>query len=171
MTKNIVLVGFMGTGKTAVGRRLAGRLGMEFIDTDDLVEEVTGMSISQLFKKYGEVRFRSEEELAVARAAAQKGVVIATGGGAVLSEESCRLLKENGVMVWLKADPDEIHARVKRKGDRPLLSLDNSVEHIKELLAERMPYYRQADFTVETSGKELDHIVDEVVALVKDQVK
>jgi len=171
MTKNIVLVGFMGTGKTAVGRRLAGRLGMEFIDTDDLVEEVTGMSISQLFKRYGEVRFRSEEELAVARAAAQKGVVIATGGGAVLSEESCRRLKENGVMVWLKADPDEIHARVKRKGDRPLLSLDNSVEHIKELLAERMPYYRQADFTVETSGKELDHIVDEVVALVKDQVK
>jgi len=171
MTKNIVLVGFMGTGKTAVGRRLAGRLGMEFIDTDDLVEEVTGMSISQLFKRYGEVRFRSEEELAVARAAAQKGVVIATGGGAVLSDESCRLLKENGVMVWLKADPDEIHARVKRKGDRPLLSLDNSVEHIKELLAERMPYYRQADFTVETSGKELDHIVDEVVALVKDQVK
>ena len=113
MEKNIVLIGFMGTGKTAVGTRLARRLGREFVDTDNEIEQITGMTIRDIFYKEGEIRFRSEEALIVKRLAERTGLVIATGGG-VINPDNLHLLKQNGILICLEADPEDILKRSAR---------------------------------------------------------
>jgi len=115
MEKNIVLIGFMGTGKTAVGTRLAQRMGREFIDTDKEIERITGITIRDICYKSGETRFRSEESLVVKRLADRTGLVIATGGGAVINPENLELLKRNGILVCLEADPEDILRRVRKR--------------------------------------------------------
>lgn len=164
MEKNIVLIGFMGTGKTAVGTRLAQRMGREFVDTDKEIEQVTGMTIRDIFYKSGETRFRSEEALVVKRLAHRKGLVIATGGGAVINPENLELLKINGILVCLEADPEDILRRVsKKRNTRPLIRKNVSVDDIRRMLEERKEYYQQADIRVETSGLEPDEIVKRIL--------
>lgn len=166
---NIVLIGFMGSGKTAVGKRLANKLKMGFFDTDENIEKVSEMSIGKIFNDYGEIRFRSEEALAVKRACALKNFVIATGGGAVLNPENFELLKNSGVIVALDASPEEIQKRVsKRNSFRPLLGNDKSIENITRLLEKRVPIYQQANYRVDTTGKELEAVVDEIMELLKN---
>ncbi|MDN5346852.1 MAG: shikimate kinase [Clostridia bacterium] len=161
--KSIILIGFMGTGKTIVGRLLAERLGREFIDTDELVEEAMGLSIPLIFRRYGESRFRAEEKAAVARATARQGAVIATGGGAVLDPENVARLKEAGVIIWLQATPEAIFERTGRGEGRPLLEGRHSVEVIAGLLERRMPYYQQAaDLIINTTGRPPEEIARQI---------
>lgn len=170
MEKNIVLIGFMGTGKTAIGTRLASNLNREFIDTDREIERITGMTIRDIFVKYGEVRFRSEEALLSQKLARRENLVIATGGGMVLNPDNLKALRENGIMVRLKATPEEIYKRVKRKRqNRPLLGKNFTVEDIARMLEEREPYYSQADLEVDTGDKDPDQIVQIIIDYLKER--
>lgn len=169
MGKNIVLIGFMGTGKSTVGLKIAEKLKMEFIDMDREIEKVAGMSISELFRKHGEIRFRSEEKLMAEKLSNKKNVVIATGGGIVLQEENIEALRKNGILICLDAEPEDIFERVNRKrGSRPLLKKNLQVEDIEEMLNARESYYACADFRVNTSGKELEAVVNDVIKYIKN---
>lgn len=166
--QNLVLVGFMGTGKSTVGKKLARRLGMKFVDSDQEVERVTGLTINEIFKRYKEVRFRSEEKAALRRITRNSGQVIATGGGAVIDPENVEILKENGFLVCLTAQPEVIFERVKRKKNRPLLQKDDPLAEIKKLLAERAPFYAKADVAVDTSKMDLEAVIAEVGRLYQE---
>ena len=169
MGKNIVLIGFMGTGKSTVGLKVAEKLKMDFVDMDREIEKVTGMTVSELFKRHGEVRFRSEEKLMAQKLSRKDNQVIATGGGIVLQEENVIALQENGVLICLDAESTDIFERVSRKkGTRPLLKKNLKVEDIEAMLAEREPFYAYAQYRINTSGKELDFVVNEIVKQVKN---
>ncbi|MBM7867887.1 shikimate kinase [Heliobacterium gestii] len=167
--QNIVLIGFMGTGKSTVGRRLAARLGYRYVDTDVEVEQVTGMTIAQIFDQYGEVRFRSEETLTARRMAAMERVVVATGGGIVLKPENVAALRSSGVLIGLEATPEVIWSRVVRRSHRPLIKRDITVEDIGEMMARRTPYYSCADVTVDTSERSVPEIVEAILAYLRER--
>lgn len=153
MKSNLILTGFMGTGKTSLGKLLAARLGRGFVDLDHKIEHDTGMSIPKIFEKYGEEHFRELERAAVKEISEKKNLVIATGGGTVKDAENIRLLKSSGVIVCLTADPKEIFRRTERRGERPVLDGGGKerLKTIKKLLAERQKFYAQADYTVDTT--------------------
>ncbi|MGR6836444.1 shikimate kinase [Syntrophomonas erecta] len=164
MEKNIVLTGFMGTGKSSVGSKIAERMGREFIDMDREIEKLTGLSINDLFRRYGEIRFRSEEQLMAQKLSRRSGLVIATGGGVVLEEDNMEALRQNGIMICLQAAPEDIFARVSRKkGTRPLLKKNLTLQDIIDMLEERASFYQKADLQVNTSGKDLDQVVLEII--------
>ncbi len=165
--KNIVLVGFMGTGKTAVAKRLSRRLKMRYISTDDNIETKEKRAISAIFTKDGEEYFRRVEAEAVREASGLDNVVIATGGGVVLSDENITNLKSKGVMICLNASPTDIFERTRSYANRPLLNVKDPLDKIKELLSKRVPYYKKADYQVDTSKKSLDQIVDEVIMIME----
>lgn len=167
--KNVVLVGFMGTGKSAIGRVVAKLLKYQFVDTDQMVEEVTGLTISQIFKKYGEIRFRSEELLAAKKLADKQNLVIATGGGMPINPQIVEILKKNGVFVLLTTDPEIILKRVSRKNTRPLLAKGKTLDSINKLIAERSESYAGcADITIDTSGKDIEDSAQQIVQLIKE---
>lgn len=169
MKKNIVLIGFMGTGKTAIGKRLANRLGREFVDTDKEIERVTGKTIPQIFAQDGELRFRSEERLVIQKLSRREGMVIATGGGAVLNPDNVADLKRNGILICLAADPEVIYQRVRGKKQRPLLNKKGDLRvQIQELLAKRKPFYQVADYTVDTGNRLPDRVVDEIIVYLTE---
>ncbi|BCX47838.1 shikimate kinase [Haloferula helveola] len=159
--KNIILVGFMGCGKSTIGRRLGQMLGYPFVDTDDLIESKAGMPITEIFERRGEEMFR-QLEAAVLQELGSKDAgraIIATGGGIIGRRRNRRLLKELGFVVWLQVSPDTIIARTKRNRDRPLLATDNPRERIDRLLAEREPLYREvADLELDTSELDAEEI-------------
>jgi len=170
MAKNIVLIGFMGTGKSSIGIRLAQKLHREFVDVDREIEKITGMSISQLFRKHGELRFRSEERLMVKKLAERDNQVIATGGGLVLDPENIKILSENGIIICLQAEPEDILARVNRKkGIRPLLKKDFTAEDIEKMLAERQEYYKCAELHISTSQKSMETVVKQITDWLKEK--
>ena len=141
---NIILTGFMGTGKTTLGRLLAKRVGYEFIDTDTLIEEQAGQTIAELFQTQGEAAFRKLESELVIELAEKEGLVIATGGGLVLNPENVTLLKKTGQIICLTASPEEILARVsRRQATRPLLQEKYPQAKIIELLQQRDAVYQQ----------------------------
>jgi shikimate kinase len=167
MEKNIVLIGFMGTGKSTVGSRLAGRLNRKFVDMDREIERIVGMPVSEIFKRYGEIRFRSEEKLIAQKLARESGLVIATGGGVVLEKVNMDSLSRNGIIICLEATPSEIFERVNRKkGTRPLLKKDLRLEDIEEMLKARESLYAQADYRVNTSGKSPEQVMNEVLEVL-----
>lgn len=150
---NIVLIGFMGAGKSAVGRALAKSLNRRFVDTDSEIEAVAGLTIPEIFSRHGEPYFRQLEKQVVRQVAARPHQVIAAGGGTILDEENARLLQATGIIVWLVASPEAIYRRVGHSANRPLLSGTDPRRRIRELLAQREPVYRQlADFSVSTDG-------------------
>jgi shikimate kinase len=164
---NIVLIGYRGTGKSAVGRRLAKRLGLAFYDTDDLVERSSGQSIEEMVTAKGWAFFRQCEQAVIRRLAGADAAVIATGGGAVLDPGNVALLKQNGRMIWLIADCKTVIARMQAdRGSekrRPPLTGETPADETEALLAARTPVYRAvADGAVETSGKSVEQIVDEI---------
>jgi len=163
---NIVLIGFMATGKSAVGRRLARILGRPFLDTDAEIERLVGKPVSRIFKEDGEIRFRSEEAILCRKLAAPRGLVIATGGGIVLNPENVQNLRAGGVLIGLRADPEVIHRRVGRKRNRPLLRGDVR-GRIEALLQARAGAYDVAEFTVDTG----EHSLSETVRLIIDYLK
>ena len=154
--KNIVLIGFMGTGKTSIGRLLATRLGCAFHDLDKKIEEQHGMSIPAMFAQHGEPYFRAREKEAVRDAAGRTNLVIATGGGTVKDPENIALLRQNGVLVALTADVDTILQRTAARGVRPVLDRADAGDRraaVMRLLEERRTLYEEADIAVDTSGR------------------
>lgn len=169
---NIVLIGFMGTGKSSIGIRLAQKLHRDFIDMDKEIEKVNNLSVSEIFRRYGEVRFRSEEKVMAVKLAKKDNLVIATGGGVVLEPDNIKILKENGFMICLQARPEDIFARVNRKKTiRPLLQKISNPEQIAKMLEDRKEYYKCADINIDTSEKNIDMIVNEILNWFKTNNK
>ena len=160
---NIVLVGFMGTGKTSIGKRLAMQLRMNYVDTDDIIERDSGRRISDIFSEDGEETFRELESEAVRKASKLDNYVISTGGGVVLRESNMTELKRNGIIFCLTATPEEIYRRVRHQSHRPLLQTPDPLTKIKTMLEDRHPYYVKADYMVETTGRSFG----EVMAYIK----
>lgn len=156
---NIVLVGFMGTGKTAVGRRLASQLRMRYVDTDDVIEQDNRRYISDIFAADGEAVFRRLESEAVRKVSKRHNYVISTGGGVVLKAVNMENLKRNGVVFCLTATAEAIYRRIGHQKHRPLLQTPDAMEKIQTMLVERQPYYAQADYTVKTTGRSFGDIV------------
>ncbi len=156
----------MGTGKSATGRRLAKRLGAEFVDMDQVIEKEAGMTISEIFDRFGEPYFRRLEKEAVCSLAGSDGKVIATGGGVVLDPENIQTLKKIGSVICLTATAETIYERVRYKSHRPLLQVADPVGRIMELLKERQPHYAMADYHIPTDGETVAEIVDKIVALI-----
>jgi len=170
MEKNIVLVGFMGTGKTEVGKNLAKKLNMDFIDTDELIEKKEKDRIVRIFQVKGEEYFREVEEEIIEKVSKCKNCVIATGGGALIREKNYLNLKKNGILICLSASPEEIYRRTIPKKDRPLLlKSKNVIETIKELLKIREPYYSKADYKIDTTKKSIDEVVEEIIRIIKKE--
>jgi len=163
--KNIVLVGFMGTGKSVVGKRLAKELKMRFISTDDIIEDMEKRPIAEIFAKSGEPYFRKVEKEVISQAADSENVVIAAGGGAVLDEENIAILKKKGIVVCLNAAPEAVYERTKKHKHRPLLNVDDPVSKIKELMDKRAPYYAKADYQINTSGMSVPEVVKEIIKI------
>ena len=154
--KNIVLIGFMGTGKTSVGHLLAARLGCAFHDLDKKIEARCGMTIPAMFEQHGKAYFRAREKEAVRAVSARMNLVIATGGGTVKDAENVALLRQNGILVALTADVDTILQRTAARGKRPVLDSADAGDRraaVARLLEERRPLYENADITVDTSGR------------------
>jgi shikimate kinase len=167
---NVVLIGFMGAGKSVCGRLLARRLGRCFVETDDMIVAREGRSIPDIFAAEGEERFRALEAEAVELLRLKSGEVIATGGGLPCREGRMEALRELGTVVWLKGDLGELHERARRAGQRPMLA-GRAAEDVAALYRGREPYYRQADVTVDTTGLGPDEVVARVLAaLRKDHV-
>jgi len=156
-SRSIVLVGMMGAGKSSIGRRLGGRLGIPFIDADAEIESAAGMTIPEIFNKHGESYFRAGEKRVIARLLDNGPQVLATGGGSVMDAQTRALIGEKGISIWLKADIDVLLKRTKRRNDRPL------AEKIKDLLPVREPLYAQADIIVQSRDEPHDTIVDEIM--------
>jgi shikimate kinase len=156
--RSVVLVGMMGAGKSSVGRRLAGRLGIPFVDADTEIETAAGMSIPEIFDNHGEPYFRAGEARVIARLLTNGPQVLATGGGSMMDGNTRALMRDKGISIWLKADLETLLRRTKRRNDRPL------VEKIKELLPLREPVYSQADIVVQSRDDPHDSIVEEIVA-------
>lgn len=163
--ENIILLGFMGSGKSSVGKRLAKSLKWDFIDTDAAIEEISGMSVQEIFRKHGETRFRSEEEVLVKRLQDRRHYVIATGGGTVLNPDNRELLSRIGLMVSLYASLDTILERIGNRNDRPLLKA--SPEEIEQLWSDRQPVYNQADLVIDTTDIGIDDVVREILQKIE----
>jgi shikimate kinase len=163
--RSVVLVGMMGAGKSSIGRRLAQRLGLGFVDADAEIEAAAGMTIAEIFTSYGEPYFRSGEQRVIARLLDSGPQVLATGGGAFMNTDTRTGIRAKGISVWLKAEFDVLMKRVKRRamGDRPMLQGDPA-NRIRHLMAERYPVYAEADVTV--LSREVSHevIIAEIVA-------
>jgi len=166
----IVLVGMMGAGKSSVGRRLAGRLGIPFVDADSQIEEAAQMTIPEIFEKYGEADFRSVEARVIARLLDGGPQVLATGGGAFMNPSTRAAVRARGVSFWLKAEVDVLLRRVKRRSDRPLLQAGDPAETLKRLMAERYPVYAEADVTILSREVPHEKIVDEILAALSEHL-
>jgi shikimate kinase len=163
-SRSIVLVGMMGVGKSSIGRRLAARLGVPFVDADSEIEKAAGMSIADIFARHGEADFRSGEARVIARLLDGGPQVLATGGGAVMNADTRVAIKAKGVSIWLSAEFDVLMRRInKRKNDRPMLQTADPEATLRELLVAREPAYAQADLTVQSREVPHDAIVSEIM--------
>jgi len=169
MKSNIALIGFMGAGKTAVGRALAEKLGKKFIEMDSLIEQKAGKSIPEIFQQDGEIAFREIEIEVVKEVSRGKNLVIACGGGVVLNKINIDRLREESIIVYLTASPRAVLKRISNDAEvRPLLKVDNPSSTIRELLRFRKPFYeRAADIKVATSNLDINSVVEQIVTGLK----
>lgn len=162
---NIILIGFMGSGKSSVGRLVAHRTGLHFVDTDALVEKQEGKSIPEIFTEQGEEHFRYVERLMLEEISHETGMVLATGGGIVLREDNRQSLRDIGFVVWLTANEDEIFRRVSRNTNRPLLQTADPRAVVKNLFAARRELYQQtADCVIDSSGMPHRAVADRIIS-------
>jgi shikimate kinase len=168
--RSVVLVGMMGSGKSSIGRRLAARLAIRFVDADSEIEEAADMTIAEIFEKDGEPYFRAGEARVIARLLDHGPQVLATGGGAFMNLDTRAAIRAKGISVWLKAELDVLMKRIKRRGDRPLLKTDDPAATLTALMTERYPVYAEADLTVLSRDVPHDTIVDEIVAALRLRV-
>lgn len=165
--RSIVLVGMMGVGKSTIGRRMAIRLKLPFVDADTEIEAAAGMTIPEIFERHGEPHFRDGEARVIARLLDGGPIVLATGGGAFMREETRQRIAAKAVSIWLKADHDVIMRRVRRRADRPLLQTADPEGTVTRLLTEREPIYRNADLTISSREVPHDRIVDETIETLR----
>jgi len=169
MKKNIIITGFMGTGKSVVAQQLACKLKMEFIDMDRIIEERQGTSIADIFARYGEKYFRAQENKLVKELSQKENVVIATGGGTLLSSDNARILDQRGQMICLYADSQTIYNRVKRKNNRPLLKGENLLSEINRLLEERKKIYDNIKWKIDTTNLNIQEVTDKIISLLENE--
>jgi shikimate kinase len=166
--RSIVMVGLMGAGKSAIGNRLAKRLGLPFVDADAEIELAAGCPIEEIFERFGEPAFRDGERRVIRRLLDDEMKVLATGGGAFLDAGTRRLIKRRGLSVWLRADLELLVSRTSRRDNRPLLKKGDPREILKRLIGERYPIYAEADVIVDVSDEPLDlttsRVLDAIVA-------
>jgi shikimate kinase len=162
--RTLVLVGLMGAGKSSVGRRLAARLDLPFVDADQEIETAAGMTISEIFARHGEPAFRDGERRVITRLLGDPVHVQATGGGAFMDERTRAAIRERAISIWLRAELDELVRRVSRRTDRPLLKGSDPRTVMERLMAERYPVYALADVTVPSSSGSADETVDRILA-------
>ena len=167
----VVLVGMMGAGKTTVGRRLASRLGRQFIDSDEEIERAAQMTIPEIFEQRGEAEFRAGEMRVISRLLKEEDIVLATGGGAFVNAETRALVKASAVSVWLKADLDVLFERVSRRSNRPLLQTADPKGTLEKLIADRYPIYAEADVTVVSRDVPQDTVAADVIGALLDHLK
>ena len=172
MKGNVYLVGLMGAGKTTIGRLLARRLKLRFYDSDQEVERRCGVKIPVIFEIEGEGGFRAREEQAIAELTALQGIVLATGGGAVISEENRRRLAASGTVVYLSARPEDLFERVRQDRNRPLLATPDPLARLRSLYVERDPLYRSiADLVVDTGKQSVQTLARSLVQQLGDRCK
>lgn len=164
---NIVLFGFMATGKTSVGKVIAEKLGMNYVSTDDKIVLKEKKPIKEIFEKDKEPYFRAVEKDIVKKLSSEDNLVIDTGGGVVIDKENITNLGKNGVLILLCADEDSILKRVENDTSRPLLNVSDRALKIKELLQKRKPFYSQISIKINTSGKTIEEVADEVIKIYK----
>ncbi|MDP8212047.1 MAG: shikimate kinase [Candidatus Zapsychrus exili] len=167
--KNISLVGFMGAGKSLISKELGKLLDREIISSDDLIEKKEGKKVAKIFEDSGEQYFRKIEGAVIEKASKMKNVIIDCGGGVVLNSKNISNLKKGGILVYLSATADAIYSRVKDEKHRPLLNVKSPRKKIKELLAARTLYYKQANYIIETDNKEPKQICAEIIKLLSDE--
>jgi shikimate kinase/3-dehydroquinate synthase len=165
--RSLVLVGMMGAGKTSVGRRLAGRLGLPFADADREIETAAGMSIPDIFARHGEAEFRQGERRVVARLLASGQKVVATGGGAYMMAATRAAIAQHAVAIWLKADVDVLMRRVRKRSNRPLLHNTDPEPTLRRLIEERYPIYALADFTVISRDGPHETVIEDILAALE----
>ena len=169
LVKTVVMVGMMGAGKTAVGRALAQRLGVAFLDSDAEIEVAANRSVPEIFERDGEAFFRSRETQIIERLLIEKRCILSTGGGAFLSEKNRTNISAQGISVWLNADLELLWSRVRSKDTRPLLRTDDPRATLKNIYDQRVPIYSLADLTVGSAPEYsiedmVDHVIDALVA-------
>jgi len=170
MKTSIALIGFMGTGKTVVGKALAEKLGKEFIELDALIERKAGKTIPEIFQQDGEIAFRELEIEAAGDVSEKKNAIIACGGGVVLNKINIDRLKQESVIVYLTASPEAILKRTSfDKNERPLLEASDKASEVRRLLQFRKPFYeRAAEITIDTSKLDIDSVVTRIIEKVKE---
>ncbi len=161
--RSIVLIGMMGSGKSSVGRRLAVKIGIPFVDADAEIEKAAGMSISDIFAERGEAEFRSGEVRVIRRLLQSGPQVLSTGGGAFMDPDTRAAIAANGISIWLNAEFDVLMKRIRRRHDRPLLKTPDPAATVRKLMAERDPIYALADVIVESREEPHEKIVDDIV--------
>ena len=168
-TDNIFLVGLMGAGKSTIGRQLARELRKRFRDSDSEIEKRTGVNIDVIFDLEGEQGFRRRETGLLRELVGERGIVLATGGGAVLASENRQLLRDNGMIIYLKASAEHLAGRVRLDRRRPLLQSGDKLAKIRELMTQREPVYQQlADMVVETNNRSVPRVVREISKMIKE---
>ena len=168
LEKTLVLVGMMGAGKSAIGQRLAGSLGIEFFDADEEIESAAGCSIPDIFEYHGEQFFREGERRVILRLLKGPIKVVATGGGAFMHDETRAEIKERAHSIWLRADIDTLWRRVSRRSNRPMLHTTNPKKTLQDLIEKRYPVYGEADITVESTDGPRQQTVDRVINAVNE---
>jgi len=169
--RSIVLVGMMGSGKSSIGRRVALRLGISFVDADSEIENAAGMTIPDIFSARGEAEFRAGEARVIVRLLEGGPQVVSTGGGAFMNPNTRAAIAAKGISVWLNAEFDVLMKRIRRRHDRPLLRTDDPAATLRKLMAERYPIYALADLTVESRDVSHDKIVDEIVSVLAGRLE
>ena len=168
--RSLVLVGLMGCGKSSIGKRLAGRLSLPFVDADEEIERVAQKSISEIFADHGEPFFRDRESKVIARLLASGPQVLATGGGAFMTDETRQRIRADGVSIWLRAELPVLMRRVGKRDTRPLLKNGDPEQVMKNLMATRYPVYAEADLTIESRDVPHDSIVSEIVSALANHL-
>lgn len=165
--RNLILTGFMGTGKSTVGKILAERLVFRYCDLDAQIVAETGLTINEIFSRYGEEHFRSLETDRIRSLANSVGFVVSTGGGAVIAAINRRLLHEAGIVINLTASTGAILDRLRGECERPLFQRNRSPEALAAMLAEREPFYADADLRIDTTGKTVEDVVAEILRFIE----
>lgn len=167
----VALVGLMGAGKSAIGKRLAVRLGLPFVDADDEIERAAGCSIAEFFERFGEAEFRAGERRVISRLLDETPHVLSTGGGAYMDPETRALMKQKALTVWLRADLDVLYDRVKRRGHRPLLRQGEPREILARLMGQRYPVYAEADIVVDSTAQPADRTTEQVLEAIRSHLQ
>jgi shikimate kinase len=170
VSRTVALVGLMGAGKSAIGKRLALRLGLPFVDADDEIERAAGCSISEFFERFGEAEFRAGERRVISRLLAGPAHVLSTGGGAYMDAETRALMRKHAITVWLRADLEVLYDRVKKRTNRPLLRGGDPREILERLIRQRYPVYAEADLVVESTAQPADVTTEQVLVALRNHL-